>query len=571
MFEFLKSRKDPLADARAAHRWLESGVSSDALALHGQLMAELARVNAPAAKLTPRRLAALFVVDSHADQLFKSLTAQYVEHANRSAKIERQIWTALFDLTHAFQTAYQAYQRVVSEAGQHSKWKRLMPELICRQIMHLGRDAKGRLYRYESWMPGRWSELHSLLALATTEQQERLPIALARDRPATSIEHQYLMIVVLQLIDTGNLTPRQIEQVWEELDGWCGSLRLSLGPKTVSSFYVDLASREGLKRRPSGALEGSVLFVDTQPLHAVMMQHEITLEQLIGAHTRSDDAVRLSEQLSLLKRFAVKVNPEYKPLARHGERAPATGTVDAIVGLAKIAGFLREEDRDPDFQMYAGKSFGSSLELAVFGRVRNERDRRTELAKHRLTQYAAAGPWELKDISQTGFRLIAPLKSATVFPIGMLVAIRPLHQPKWTLGIVRRMRRLTSDRTEIGLQIIASTIAGVDLVEQRKTADTDYLVDGDDGIINGRCFVALFLTLKKSDADTGVQSLIVPPSEYQPGKRLTLVTSKAIYRVVLGGPIERQPEWVWTAVEPQEIGAQIAVAPSPASESRRPH
>jgi len=153
----------------------------------------------------------------------------------------------------------------------------------------------------------------------------------------------------------------------------------------------------------------------------------------------------------------------------------------------------------------------------------------------------------------------------------MLVAIRPLQQPKWTLGIVRRMRRLTSDRTEIGLQIIASAIAGVDLVEQRRTADTDYLVDGEEGIINGRSFVALFLTLRKSDADAGVQSLIVPTSEYQPGKRLTLVTSKAIYRVVLGGPIEQQPEWVWTAVEPQEIGAQIAIAPSGAGESHRPH
>ena len=571
MFEFLKSRKDPLAHTRAAQRWLESGVSSDTLALHGQLMAELARVNAPAARFTPRRLAALFVVDSHADQLFKSLTAQYVDHANRSAKIERQIWTALFDLTHAFQTAYQAYQRVVSDAGHNSKWRTLMPELICRQIVHLGRDAKARLYRYESWMPGRWSELHSLLALATTEQLERLPIALARDGPATSIEHQYLMIVVLQLIDTGNLTPRQIEHAWEELDGWCGSLRLTLGPKSVSSFYVDLASREGLKRRPQAPLEGSVLFIDTQPLHAVMMQHEITLEQLIRTQTRADEVARLSDQLSLLKRFAVKVDPEYRPLARHGERTPATGSVDAIVGLAKIAGFLREEDRDPDFQLYAGKSFGTSLELAVFGRVRNERDRRAELARHRLAQYAAAGPWELKDISQTGFRLIAPLKSATVFPIGMLVAIRPLNQPKWTLGIVRRMRRLTSDRTEIGLQIIASAIAGVDLVEQRRTADTDYLVDGEDGTINGRSFVALFLTLKKSEADAGVQSLIVPTSEYQPGKRLTLVTAKSIYRVVLGGSIEQQPEWVWIAVEPQEIGAQIAVAPAGGGESHRPH
>ena len=85
------------------------------------------------------------------------------------------------------------------------------------------------------------------------------------------------------------------------------------------------------------------------------------------------------------------------------------------------------------------------------------------------------------------------------------------------------------------------------------------MVNGEEGLINGRSYVALFLTLKRSDSNPGVQSLIVPASEYQQGKRLTLVTSKAIYRVVLGGPIEQQPEWVWTAVEPQEIGTQFIV------------
>src|SRR5207248_2201053 len=168
MFGFLKSRKDPLADARSAERWFAAPVVTDPLSRKQELIEELARITAPTAKLTPRRLGALFVVDAHAEQLFRALTAQYVEHANRSAKIERQ----------------------------------------------------------------------------------------------------YRMTIVLQLIDTGNLSARQIEQVWSELDGWCASLRLSLEPKTVTSFFVDLASREGLKRRTSAALEGSVLFVDTQPLHA---------------------------------------------------------------------------------------------------------------------------------------------------------------------------------------------------------------------------------------------------------------------------------------------------------------
>jgi cyclic-di-GMP-binding protein len=559
MFGFLKSRNDPLADARSAARWCSTPSTADALALKQDLIAELSRVTAPTAKLTPRRLSALFVIDAHAEHLFRSLTAQYAEHANRSAKIERQLWSALFELSQAFQTALRAYEHAALDNEHSGRWQQLLPELVCRQIVHLGHDAKARLYRYESWIPGKWAELHQLLALAAARQFERIPITLVADRPATTIEQQYLMIVVLQLLDTGNLTPRQLEQVWGELDGWCQTLRLSLEPKTLSSFFIDLASRDGMKRRTGQALEGSVLFVDTQPVHGLLMQQQVAVEQAIRVKPRGEETTRLSEQLCLLRRFAAKVDPEPKLLPRHGERAIASGNIDAIVGLNKIASYLREQDRDPDFQLYAGKSFGGSLELAVFGRVRNESDRRNELARHRLTQYAApGGPWEMKDVSQTGFRLIAPMKAASDLPIGTLVATRPQTGSQWTLGIVRRMRRHTSERTEIGLEIVASRLTGVDLVEQRRSAEADYLVDGEDGFISGRSFIALFLTLQKDEGGHGVQSLILPAGEYHPSKRLTLVTAKSIYRVVLGGPIEQQGEWVWTAVEPQEIGARTA-------------
>src|SRR5436309_14623870 len=103
MFGFLRSRKDPLADARSAERWFAAPVATDTLSRKQELIAALGRITAPTAKLTPRRLGALFVMDAHAEQLFRALTAQYVEHANRSAKIERQLWTALFDLSQAFQ------------------------------------------------------------------------------------------------------------------------------------------------------------------------------------------------------------------------------------------------------------------------------------------------------------------------------------------------------------------------------------------------------------------------------------------------------------------------------------
>ena len=109
----------------------------------------------------------------------------------------------------------------------------------------------------------------------------------------------------------------------------------------------------------------------------------------------------------------------------------------------------------------------------MFGRSRNEAERRVELARRRLAAFAApGGPWEVKDISRPGFRLLAPMSVANAVTLSMLVAIRPHGEAPWTLGIVRRMRRLSADRAEIGLQLIANTLVGVDLIEQRKAPAT---------------------------------------------------------------------------------------------------
>ena len=223
--------------------------------------------------------------------------------------------------------------------------------------------------------------------------------------------------------------------------------------------------------------------------------------------------------------------------ARQGVRAAGRHDVPGLVDLR--VRFLGERAR-------LTKKPGIPADV----RARNEGDKRLELARRRFAQFAApGGPWEVKDVSQTGFRLLAPMSVANAVTLGTLAAIRPHGQMPWTLGIVRRMKRMTADRAEIGLQVIANTIVGVDLVEQRKGGDGgDYSVDGMP-TTNGRMFHALFLALRKRDAETGVQSLIVPAAEYQPAKRLKLMTSKSVNPIRFGRLIEQQPEWVWATVE----------------------
>ena len=348
MFGFGNNTRDPFVDIKSAERWFASFPDNDPLAVHAALVAELALVTEQEARRTPARLETVFFADSRAAGLRRVLTAQYLEHASRSSKIENQLWSALFDLTQTLALAYQTFARDVAEHPQSAKWQLLLPGLVARQIIQLAQDAKVRLYRYEQWIPAKWTELHSLFALACSRQVERRQVVMGTDGSTTTIEHEYLITLLLHLVNSGNMTARHLEWVAGELHEWCAPLRLTLEASTVTSFYVDLGGREGLRRRAPGPLEGRVLFLDTRPLHAVLMQNVIVLEQKIKGQPLSERTSRRSEQLSLMTRLASQVDPEFKPFARRGERTAATGSVDAIVGFAKICAFLKEEERRPD-------------------------------------------------------------------------------------------------------------------------------------------------------------------------------------------------------------------------------
>ncbi|MGA8031672.1 MAG: hypothetical protein WCB48_04705 [Casimicrobiaceae bacterium] len=552
MFGFWKSTRDPLADARNAARWLSTLSPTDTLAVHSDVAAELARVAGSAATLTPSRLQAVFHVDAQTAGRRQALIDQYIEHASRSSRIENQLWSALSELSQAFLQTYHSFAREIEDHPQGARWQELLPELVCRQIAHLALDARVRFYRHEQWIPAKWAELHGLMTLASSRQIERQPVALAPGDESTTIEHQYLRALVLQLMNPGSLTARQVEFISSELDDWCAPLRLTLEPSAANAFFVDLAGREGLRRRRPGPLEGRVLFLDTRPLHAVMVQHVVVLEHKIRGEPLSNRTPRRSEQLALFTKLAAQVDPEFRPIPRRGERVAASGHADAILGFQKIASFFKAEAQQAVTRTNAGgDTFDSTMDIAVFGRIRDEPTRQRELLRRRIGAHSApGGPWEVKDISPTGVRLIAPIQVANAVTLGTLLALHCHGQQRWVLCIIRRMKRIAADRAEFGAQIIADTIAAVSLTEQHKGGATPYSVDGEGTTINGRSFSALLLTLRAREGEPVIQSLIVPAVEYRPAKRHLLTAARAQHSIRFGRLVEHQPDWVWTAIEP---------------------
>ena len=560
MLGFRSKSSGPLGDPRSAERWLSTLPSNDPLVAQRSIVAELRAVAERSARRGPSTLEAVFCVDAYANGLARTLTAQYVQHVGRSTKIGDQLWQALFELAQGFQECYAAFARDLGDQPPGGKWRALLPGLIGRQIAYLRQDAKLRLYRCERWDAAKWTGLFGIFMRGCGYRFEREPLRLTPMGGPTTIEREFLMTLLLHLANPGNLTPNEVEWIAEQLDAWCQPLRLTVTPSSSTTFYVDLAGSTGLRRRSLAPLEGRVLFVDLRPLHALLVQNRTVLEQAVRNEPRSESTSRHREQFGLFNKLASRIDPEYRPLARRGERKLESGPVDAVVGFPSICTYLRRDDAVAIAPIGTGRSFGNAMEIAVFGRAREPSPGLRPGSGQPPASTAPGGTWEMKDISASGFRLNAPMGAASELKLNTLVAIRRHDQEAWVLGIIRRMRRLSAQEAEIGLQLIANSLATADLCEQRKVRESEYSVNGKIPAATGPEFQGLFLSFNQREGEPPVQSLIVPAVEYHASRYYTLRTGGSPRTIRYGRVLERHADWAWTVVDP--VAPETAAAGS---------
>jgi hypothetical protein len=131
-------------------------------------------------------------------------------------------------------------------------------------------------------------------------------------------------------------------------------------------------------------------------------------------------------------------------------------------------------------------------------------------------------------------------------------------QDEWSLGVIRRVRRTTSDRADVAMQLLAHALLGVELEATRGT-DTGYTVDGESVALATARYQAIFLARPASGA---TRSLIVPRNVHDTRTIFRVTTARARYDIRLGTIIEQQPEWIWCDVEVLTPGPAGITLPS---------
>lgn len=549
MFAFLKPSSpptaDPLASVRAASTWLDELPTLDIVARQQIVLRAFDAMRQSTRPIDTARVDALQHVDAALRSDRRKLIRQFVENFEASPRVAERIWTAVFDLAQAFIGAYQAAIEAALVPSAHARWKPRLAQLFARLIHYYGVDARLRISRHEHWIPARWAELHRAYLRATELGLDRDDPGAAAAGGRWSVEQEYVYVLLLHQLNSGNLSPANFDWVAAQFRVWSRRLELLAIPKSMEGFFVDVAGREGLRRR-TGQDSGAMLrYLDTTP---VAEQLEVTLAALRNADATEQGP--MSEQgakrAAILEKARAAIAPNLNVDLRRDPRISCVQEARVRIGVARVI----EELVRP---VAAAEPPADQIEVfAVAGapHVPPAANDESDTLSGSLARFPPS-LWQVRDRSVAGLRICASGGVGQSLMLGTLVAVREANREQWVLGVVRRVNKFVGDEIEAGLSVIAERIVAVSLHAQRDPrGDLGIEVGGLDSQDLGPRFDAIYLPPpSRPDKPLSARTLIVPTHEYREGRRLVLATGRTIYTIALRQVVEQRADWTWVAMQ----------------------
>jgi hypothetical protein len=566
MFAFLSSAPrdtaDPIVSLKSAAVWLRQLPSLDLVARQQLVLRAFDGMRQSRRPIDLARAEALQYIDAALGADRRQLFKQYVDSLETAPKVSDRIWQASLDLAQSF---ILAYQRVLEEAlapSAYGRWKPHVPILFARLIHYYGTDAKLRVCRHERWIPAKWLELHRAYMRATELGVDRIPTSLGASGGSGTqwtVEQEYVFALLVHQLNSGNLSPANLDWAASQVRGFSRKLELVALPKTMEGFFVDIAGRSGLARR-TGQEAGSMLrYLDTTPL---ANQLDMTLAAL--RHSEETDQGPVGpinqQRAMILDKARAAIAPNLNTDMRRDPRTPCAVAARVRIGLARIQHELSKPQNDP-----LGGDTAANEEIEVYAVEGPKRAKPVAVDENDTLSSSLATfadpVWQVKDRSLAGLRICASGGVGQTLMLGALVAVRQSDAQHWLLGVVRRLNKTTPDDVEAGVSLIAERVVAVTLYAKRETKqELGIVVNGLDASMMGPRFEGLYLPPpSRPDKPLVVKTVIVPTHEYSEGRKVILMTGRSIYTVALRQLVEQRADWSWVAiqiVEKQTRGAE---------------
>lgn len=548
---------DVLAAVERVSPWVRSLPRDDPAAAAARIVDLLHQRILQTRPLHSERLAAMLRLDRMTEWAVSGLTTQFVANAHPTTQGQDLLVEAA-ELISSYTDSYMLFIRQFEEGPRDGPLRPFLAPTLVRLLRYLRADCKLRLLRYERWIPAKWREVHRLFRLAIEHGcvEEHIKMPTRGDPEAwTSVMREYLDVLLMHRLDSGNLTSFELEWASRRLTGWVETLdlRLTPEPQTTSGFEVDLDGTTGLERRDSSRHGSHMLYFDPAALAAAIDKAKIEMEARLVKLPASererilDAGTRVNLLGKLGERFAQEA-----PTDKRTSRMSVQGQARVVIGMEQVCLAVKHR---PDFLPARGTdvnhgagftvSFGDTLQFQIGKSSASPIPSLIPVGKT-----VESVVWQLHDRSAAGLGFLAPAQQALRVPIGSLVAMRVGEERHWIIGIVRRLRQIGAREATVGVEVIARNLLQVQL--QAFTPTDGGLVETETVSTNPKNFYGLYLPADENSSKRWHKTLILPSeaySSYDPEHPLSLSTDKYVYSISLRRPLERQVDWVSVSLE----------------------
>ncbi len=388
-----------------------------------------------------------------------------------------------------------------------------------------------------------WKQLHALYALGEHDGYSQTPFVLHPTQPSfkPSVQSLYLRTLMLDALNTGNLSRVQLEIADGWLSSWCADYSLDVAyTPGVHLFYVDLASESGLHLMRKDSQGETMRYVRADGLKAQIAEVQAGLRHgRLYAGYGAGALFAVEEHVALL----ATIEKLYESVLAGSENRIEERThfedreVDVTLGMERI---LRKTREAPVAAAAAAPAapaaaVSETLEVSPTGVSVVASDAAPAVDN------APADPeverWRVYDLSSKGYGLLVDRAAAEMVLLNGLIALRNHETGGWIVGtIVRKLANRVRGEILVGVEVLSYRPIPIDLIGVDGAASTQALY------------------LPGTDPNGKIDSLLLRVGEFRSDQAYGIRAHGATYQIRLNRIIRKGADWIKARFE---IAAKI--------------
>ena len=547
-----KKTVDPLDNLKSAQLWWKKVQSGDVSSTEQAVAEAVNQFIGGDARTTVSSLQALMWLDDQVQQSYETLCLQYLQNPRMPKTLESKLWHQIMTLAHHMIHAYLIFIKEARENTESSIGP-MLPRVLARTLRYLGVQAKWQYFRFLAPEKKFWATIHQLYRLSELRGVDSDSFLLYDSIKArnTSCADEYLQIMMLATINTGALSPRQLDMTDQWLDIW--SHHMVMERKFHPGRHRYLADLAGSS--PVVKLMGDVPAVSlgrywgTQDLSEQVTAARNALEG--GKALTLDEAFRQPGASELIKLLDAAWSPDPAMQAhRVSDRVQVKKMLDVMYGMKEIFMHVKyDNERTTTREKKLDVDAQEMLDMRQYGFV-TERTRQRQaqalaenFQKHTIGEYET---WVVNNESDGGYGAVLPVVENDWIRLDVLVGLRPERADHWQLAVVRRLSRVGDGQMYAGLQVLAYSPVAVE-IKQRDSRNSGYTIQGVDAATMLSNGLGVFTPAKSNPQK--VNGLVMRSADYAQDKPLTMISMGRELKVRTREMLAKGTDWVWARVE----------------------